>query len=54
MRNELCYGFLSDEELNSSLGFIVWYFILRLCCIFSPQCLRLGYLSKHMDSNIDS
>ena len=54
MRNELCHGFLSDEELNSSLGFIVWYFTLRLCCIFSPQCLRLGYFSMHMDSNIDS
>lgn len=54
MRNELCHGFLSDEELNSSLGFIVWYFTLRLCCIFSPQCLRLGYFSKHIDSNSDS
>lgn len=54
MRNELCHGFLSDEELNSSLGFIVWYFTLRLCCIFSPQYLRLGYFSKHIDSNIDS
>ena len=45
MRNEISHSLLSDDELNSSLGFFVWWFTLRLCCMFSPICIKSGWFS---------
>lgn len=48
MRNEICHGLLSDEELISNNSLAVWWFTLYLCCIFSPkhQQYRAKYLQN--------
>ena len=35
MRNEVGHGLLSDNELNSGLGLMVWWFTLKLCCMYA-------------------
>ncbi len=37
MRNEVSHGLLSDNELNSRVGLMVWWFTLKLCCLFAPH-----------------
>ena len=36
MRNEICHGLRSDVELQSADCLAVWWFTLRICCMFSP------------------
>lgn len=52
MRNEICHGLLSDDELNSNNSLAVWWFTLYLCCIFSPK--HQQYRAKYLQSIIDS
>lgn len=35
MRNEVSHGLLSDKELNSGLGLMVWWFTLKPCCVYA-------------------
>ena len=51
MRNEVSHGLLSDDELNSGLGLMVWWFTLKLCCMFAQP--YLNYYSKKMISKRD-
>ena len=47
MRNEICHGLLSDNEIQSINGLAVWWFVLRMCCMFSPSLhRRLGEQSN--------
>lgn len=41
MRNEISHGLMSEQELNSTSGVIVWWFTLKLCCIFSSAYTKL-------------
>ncbi len=45
MRDEIAHSFFSDQELNSYLGLALWWFTLRLCCIFSPVYSKY-YINK--------
>lgn len=40
MRNIVSHGLVSDAELSSYQGLIVWWFTLYICCIFSPELIR--------------
>ena len=37
MRDKICHGLLSDEELNSYDGMAVWWFTFYLCCLYSRE-----------------
>ena len=37
MRNEVCHGLRSDSELQSDNCLAVWWFTLRICCMFSKE-----------------
>ena len=36
MRNEIAHGTFDDEEFNSCMAIYTWWFIFKLCAIFSP------------------
>lgn len=36
IRNEVAHGIIDDEEFKSVYSLYVWWFILKLCCIYSP------------------
>ena len=40
MRNIIGHGLASDAELSSYHGLIVWWFTLRMCCIYSPELIK--------------
>lgn len=40
MRNIIGHGLASDAELSSYQGLIVWWFTLRMCCIYSPELIK--------------
>ena len=40
MRNIVGHGLASDSELSSFHGLIVWWFTLRMCCIYSPELIK--------------
>lgn len=40
MRNIVGHGLASDAELSSCQGLIVWWFTLRMCCIYSPELVK--------------
>lgn len=40
MRNTVCHGLASDAELSSCQGLIVWWFTLRICCIYSRELIK--------------
>ena len=47
MRNDVCHGLLTDAELQSSRSIAVWWFVLYLCCLFSPEFhLRIEQQNK--------
>ncbi len=37
MRNNICHSLYSDNELQSPSSLIVWWFTLRICCLFSSN-----------------
>lgn len=37
MRNNVCHGLYSDDELQSSESLAVWWFTLKICCMFSKN-----------------
>lgn len=37
MRNEVCHGLYSDKELQSAPSLAVWWFVLRICCMYSRK-----------------
>ena len=37
MRNNICHSLYSDNELQSPSSLIVWWFTLRICCMFSSN-----------------
>ena len=43
MRNTVGHGLMSDAELSSSQGLIVWWFTLYICCIYSPEFKKRLY-----------
>lgn len=51
MRNEISHGLLSDNELNLSVGLMVWWFTLKLCCLFAPPYHE--YYLKKANKKID-
>lgn len=36
IRNDIAHGILDDSEFKSSYAVYAWWFILKLCCIYSP------------------
>ncbi len=40
MRNMVGHGLMSDAELSSRQGLIVWWFTLHICCIYSPELIK--------------
>lgn len=40
MRNIISHGLMSDDELSSCQGLIVWWFTLRICCDYSIELIR--------------
>ncbi len=39
MRDIIAHGLESDSDLNSQDALAVWWFTLRVCCMFSPKAL---------------
>lgn len=37
MRNNICHSLCSDNELQSPSSLIVWWFTLKICCMFSKN-----------------
>ena len=37
MRDTISHGLYSDNELQSPQGLAVWWFTLRICCMFSSE-----------------
>ena len=40
MRNIVSHSLYSDAELQSSSSLIVWWFTLKVCCMFSTNLLE--------------
>lgn len=49
MRNMVSHGLMSDAELSSFQGLVVWWFTLYVCCIYSYE-LRIR-LFRESDQN---
>ena len=46
MRNQVCHGLKSDEELHDAAALATWWFTLRLCCEYSGNIMRILYGKK--------
>jgi hypothetical protein len=36
-RNLIAHGLMNDERLNTAIGLYIWWLILRMTLLFSPE-----------------
>lgn len=52
MRQTVCHGLYSDNELQSSHSLAVWWFVLRICCMYSRKLYERLNMPEKKQKNI--